>query len=450
MQQANSLKASFSLAWPISVQQMLMTVLGMIDVMMVGHLGNAAVAAVGLGNRVQFVILVIFAGLGTALSILVAQNWGAKNIRGVRNAVLLALVTGLTLLAPVVLWLAMQAEQVIGWGTSDTDVIALGADYIRLTLVALVCSLLLVVLEAAMRSVGEVKAPLAISAAAVSINIGLNAVLIFGWGPIPAMGVVGAAIATSIARALHLTMLLGYMLWRRHVTLPRVDNLTALQSVQGWRRYLTMSLPMMVNFGIWSSGTFVYVMLYGRVSTDALAIASLLTPIEGMLLALFFGMAAASAIMVGQRLGANDHQQAWILARNFALYNPLVALAVGVLLALNYKLILLPYQDLGDQTLQQAAQLLTIIGGLCWLKVTNMTLSMGVLRTGGQNRYCLLTDTIGMWCIGIPMTLLAVELGWSFLWVYLMVYCEEITKAVLFVRKLMDRSWMQTIASPEY
>ncbi|MBW8192858.1 MATE family efflux transporter [Neiella marina] len=450
MQQPSSFRTSFSLAWPISLQQVLMTVLGMVDVMMVGHLGNAAVAAVGLGNRVHFVILVIFAGLGTALSILVAQYWGAKNIRGVRNSVLLATVTGITLLAPVVVWLAFAAEQVIGWGTTDPQVIELGAHYIRLTLVALICSLVLVILEAAMRSVGEVKTPLAISAGAVSINIALNAILIFGWGSIPAMGVAGAAIATSIARTIHVLALLGFMLWRRHNTLPRLDNLPVLQSVIAWRRYLTMSLPMMLNFGIWSSGTFVYIMLYGRVSTDALAIASLLTPIEGMLLSLFFGMAAASAIMVGQRLGANDHQQAWVLARNFALYNPLFALLVGLVLALNYKLILAPYHDLGQQTLEQAAQLLLVIGSLGWLKVTNMTLSMGVLRTGGENRYCLLADTFGMWCIGIPMTWLAVQMQWPFLWVYLMVYTEEVTKAILFIRKLASRSWMHTIATTEH
>ncbi|GGA81603.1 MATE family efflux transporter [Neiella marina] len=450
MQLPNALKTSFALAWPISIQQVLMTVLGMVDVMMVGHLGNAAVAAVGLGNRIQFVIIVIFAGLGTALSILVAQYWGAKNIRGIRNSVLLATICGSALLAPVVVWLWLQAEVVVAWGSPDQEVIALGANYLRLTLIALICSLFLIIFEAAMRSVGEVKTPLAISTAAIALNIVLNAVFIFGWGPIPAMGVAGAAIATSVARSLHVSMLLGFMLWRRHVTLPRLENLAVTNSLIAWRRYLLLSLPMMVNFGIWSCGTFVYVMLYGRVSTEALAIASMLTPIEGAMLALFFGMSSASAILVGQKLGANDHQQAWTLARGFALYNPAVAMLVGIVLALNYQYVLAPYAALGEETLRLASQILLMMALLSWLKVTNMTLSMGILRTGGQNRYCLLSDTFGMWCVGIPMTWLAVEMQWPFIWVYFMVYCEEIVKAILFFRKLFSRTWMHTIAAAEH
>ncbi|MCM2680402.1 MATE family efflux transporter [Echinimonas agarilytica] len=447
MKQNHALKLSFQLAWPISLQQVLMTMLGMIDVMMVGHLGNSAVAAVGLGNRVQFVILVIFAGLGTALSILSSQYWGAKNVNGIRSAIVLASTTGAALLLPLIIALFLFAESIIAWGTNDAEVIALGADYIRLTIPALIFSYLLMVFEASLRSVGQVKTPLVISAIAVIANILMNWVFIFGAGPVPAMGVAGAAIATSVARAFHLAMLVGYLIWRRHLVLPRVESFAIVHSLSAWRRYLTISLPMMLNFGIWSSGTFVYAILYGRVSTEALAVASMLAPVEGILISLFFGMASASAIMVGHQLGANNHQQAWNLAKNFALFCPIVAVLVGGLLALNIDLVLMPYNNLDTSTIDQARQIIILIAAFSWLKITNMTLSMGVLRTGGQNKYCLLSDTFGMWCIGIPMTVIAVYLDWGFFYIYLMVYTEEVTKAVLFVRKLIQKTWMQTLAA---
>jgi Na+-driven multidrug efflux pump len=99
----STLKQSLKLAWPISLQSVLVTMLGMSDIMMVGHLGDSAVASVGLGNRIQFVMLIILSGLATGVGVLSAQYFGAGKNGRIGPVIIKTLAIGAGVLLPVVL-----------------------------------------------------------------------------------------------------------------------------------------------------------------------------------------------------------------------------------------------------------------------------------------------------------------------------------------------------------
>lgn len=445
---AKTAKFSWSLAWPISLQSVLTNSLSMIDVAMVSHLGNSAVGAVGLGNRFQFVVIVILLGIAWTVGVLSAQYYGAGKPEKIRSTICMASILANTALIPIAVLVVYFGEEIIGLGSTDQEVIELGKHYLWIVIPSLSFVAVILILENAIRGLGEVKAPMVLSVIAIAINVVLNFWLINGGFGVPAMGVVGAALATAIARFVHLALFVGMLIVKSHALCLKRSDLQHLFDMHQVRYFVNLAMPMMVSFGVWSSGTFVYQIIYGRMGTQELAVMSVLTPVEGVVLALFFGLASACSITVGQRLGANRFDEALQCARTFSLLNPLVALVIGLIILLFRDFILMPFSGLPQETLGIAGTVFVLISLTIWIKVINMTLAMGILRAGGDNKICMYVDIIGMWIISIPLTaFVAFYLKWPLLWVVFTALSEEVCKALLFVWRVRKRYWLKNLTN---
>ncbi len=441
-----TLKQSLKLAWPISLQNTLGALLGMIDVMMVSHLGNASVAAVGFGNRVQFVVLIIMAGLATGVGILSAQNFGAGKADRIRSSILMGILLGIAALSPIIIANFYFADSLMGLGSKDTDVIAIGESYLWITMPSMLFLAAVMIFESALRSISQVKLPLVMSAGAIVLNIILNYWFIYGGLGIDAMGVNGAAWATTISRGIHILALFSVLTVTKHSIKPSRGDVKNLIDMAPWVHLIKLVMPMMLGFGVWSLGTFVYQLIYGRIGTQELAVISLLGPIEGMFISVFFGFASACAIMVGQNLGANKFDEAVAVAKSFVVLAPLTAIGLGGLLLVAEPLVFIPFSDMPADTLAMASQVFMVIALGAWIKISNMTLAMGVLRAGGETKACLYIDTLGMWIVSIPLTWMA-----AFYWhlpMYLVVLTalsEEVTKLSFFIWRAMQKKWLRNI-----
>ncbi|MGJ8691766.1 MAG: MATE family efflux transporter [Thalassotalea sp.] len=441
-----SVKASLKLAWPISLQNILVTLLSMIDIMMVSHLGDAAVASVGLANRIQFVILVIVTGLGWGVGVLSSQYFGAGKLDKIRQSILMGISVGILVMIPIVILTFFYAGDTMALGTKDTLVISLGETYLWLTMPSLFFIAVIIVFENALRSAGHVKLPLALSASAIICNVILNFWLINGGLGIAALGVTGAAIATLISRLFHMLLLLLVLKKSKHFLKPTRADFPGLVNKNAWKKLLKLVWPMMFSFGVWSLGTFIYQLIYGQLGTKELAVMSVLAPIEGIFISVFLGFASACAIMVGQRLGASNFKEAWSIARTFAILAPLSGFVIGMLMLAGKPWLFMPFNNLPAETITLASEvfLLLCFGG--WLKISNMTLSMGVLRAGGETKTSLYIDLIGMWLISIPLTAAcAFYFSLPLFWVALAAYSEELAKVVLFAWRTYKRHWLKNL-----
>ncbi|PKH86669.1 MATE family efflux transporter [Colwellia sp. Bg11-28] len=444
----SSLKQSIKLAWPISLQSILVTMLGMSDIMMVGHLGDTAVASVGLGNRIQFVFLIILAGLASGVGTLSAQHFGAGQIGVIRQIIVKTLVIAAGILLPILLITFLFAGNIMGIATTDPSVISTGTSYLWLTMPSLIFVVVVMIFENALRGLGQVIFPMFISIIAIITNIILNYWLIKGGLGIEPMGVIGAALATLLARALHALLILTYLAKVKHSIFPTTFFCADFYNKQAWTKLLTLVWPMMLSFGVWSLGTFVYQLIYGRIGTQELAVMSLLAPIEGLLVSFFFGFASACAILVGQRLGKNEFSNAWSLAKNYAISAPIITFLLALILLQYQYLVFMPFSNLSSETITLSQEILVLICfGTC-LKVFNMTIAMGILRAGGDNKYCMFIDISGMWIISIPLTFMA---AFYFMlplyWVALIAYSEEIIKAVMFIFRMKTRHWLKNLTA---
>lgn len=420
----------------------------MVDIMMISHLGNSAVAAVGFANRVQFFVLVIVTGLSWGVSILSAQNYGAGKVEKIRSTILMGIVLGILALLPIVILTFFFADTLIGLSTTDQSVIDIGEEYLWITMPSLLFVAATMVYENALRSVSQVKMPLLFSIVAIMLNVVLNYWLIYGGLGIEPLGVAGAAIATFIARALHLLAIVISLKLIKHNIKPSRADIKALVNLEPWWQLIRLALPLMIGFGLWSLGSLVYQLIYGRMGTEQLAVISILVPIEAMFVSFFFGFASACAIMVGQQLGANDFKQGLAIAKVFGFMAPITAMLLGLILLFCQHLIFMPFSNMPEQTLALASDVFVIIALGAWIKITNITMSLGVLRPGGENKVCVYIDLFGMWIISIPLTILAAfyfEL--SLFYVVLFAYSEEIFKLGLYTRQVMKRRWLRNLSS---
>jgi putative MATE family efflux protein len=301
-----------------------------------------------------------------------------------------------------------------------------------------------------LRGFGQVRLPMALGSVAIVINIVLNFWLINGGLGVEALGVVGAAWATFIARGIHALLIVFCLAKAKHVVFPNHITRDHFYDKAQWLYLIRLVWPMMVSFGVWSIGTFMYQLIFGRIGTQELAVMSLMAPLEGILVSFFFGFASACSIMVGQRLGQSEFNAAWSVARGFVISAPIVTFFLGLLLLSLESLVFMPYSNLNQETLSVAHDIFLLITfGTC-IKVFNMTASMGILRAGGDNKHCMLIDISGMWMVGIPLTFAAAfYFDLSLYWVVLATYSEEIIKSILFVLRMNAKHWLRNLTEPQ-
>lgn len=435
------------LAGPITGQQLVMVLLGMIDIVMIGQLGDAAVAAVGLANQLFFVLVLLLFGIGSGAAIFTAQYWGQHDVGRIRSvlglSLLLSLAGGLlfslvSILLPV---------QVLALFSNDPAVLAEGSPYLQLVGLSYLATAITFSYAAVLRSMEQVKLPLLVGLVALVVNALLNYGLIFGHWGLPALGVAGAAIATTIARWLECGLLLLVIYRRRLPVAARLSELLYWRPIS-LPRYFKTSLPVILTEILWALGVTAYQAIYARIGTEAVAAVNIAVSIDRVTFAIFIGLAHAAAIMIGNRIGAGQLGRAMLYARRFLALGPLVAVGLGLLLLVSIEPMLTLY-EVSALTKFYTARLLLIIALLLALRVTNLLLLIGVLRSGGDTRFGFVIDAGVIWLVGVPLALMgAFVFNWPVYWVYLLVMGEEAVKLSLGLWRVYSRRWIHQLAAP--
>ena len=434
------------LALPVAGQMLLQSFLGMADVMMVAPLGEQAIAAVGLAAKIHFLLLVVMSGFATGGSVLIAQYSGARDFASCQRTLAVTLVVGISIIIPIMLVCGFAAPIWVHWINPDREVANLAAQFLVITAPVLLLTQIIVIIEASLRALGQTTMPLIAGIIAAITNVTLNYALITGnWG-FPALGVAGAAWGTLIARFVQLAFMLTYVYATKHGFALKLKQLVlGIDPVQ-IKRYLAFALPLVANYGIWAVGNATYHIVTGYASTDALAVMGMAVPVESVFFALFVGLANASAVLVGRSLGADDINEAWRLQRFFNRLTFCLIIILSSALWFARPWVLEIFKPLPDATAHLLLQTLGVFCALVWLKVFNMIRIIGILRAGGDNKFCLITDTIVMWGIGLPIYTAAVFLGgWSFTILYALMFFEDALKFLPVYFRIKKRKWMQNL-----
>lgn len=438
------LRALFTLALPIIVQNGISASLNAIDVMMLGQMGEVPVASVGLANQVFFLLTFMLFGVSSGAAIFSAQYWGKGDLAGIRRVLGLALM--LNSAAALFFMVAALAlpSQVLAIYTADPAVIATGTGYLRIAGWSYLLTAVSFSFASTLRATGNVRLPMMASVLAISFKTGLSYVLIFGKLGFPAMGVEGAALATLLARVLECTVLVIAAYRSKSPAAARLHELLDIRR-DFLASFLKLAMPVAVNETLWSLGISVYNLAYARIGTESIAAVNIAGTIESLAFVIFIGISDATGILIGNRIGAGEQDTAFEYARRSLTLGTLAALGVGVLI-LVLRGPLLTLYAVSPQALGYANRILLVMGFTLWVRISNMTLIVGILRSGGDTRFGLLLDIGTVWAIGVPLALLgAFVLHLPVYWVYLMVMSEEVIKYVWALRRFHSGRWMRDV-----
>ena len=434
----------YKLAAPIALQNLLTASLSMVGSVMVGQLGDATIAAVGLAGQIFFLLSLILFGIGSGSAMFTAQLWGNKDITSLRKVLGLCLVMGLATGGLFLLLCEFFPAWIIGIFTIDPQVIALGSEYLRIYAWSFLFFSITSGYAAILRSVGEVKLPMLVTVTALALNIALNYVLIFGAFGIPAMGILGAAISALIARVAECLALVFITYWKKYPVAARINELLGF-NLRFFTKIFTPVFPVILNELMWSLAITTYSVVYARIGTPSIAAMNIVGTVDNLAFVPFMGLSGAIAIICGHKIGAGEKDEAYRdggrtlgLALVFALLVSVLVFAVkGPVISL--------YKITPDVALY-ADRALIILALWIFIRSQNMILIVGMLRSGGDTRYSLFLDGIIIWILGVPMAVLGgFILHLPVYWVYLMVMSEELTKCILGLRRYFSRKWIHDL-----
>ncbi|MEF1279743.1 MATE family efflux transporter [Vibrio fortis] len=431
---------------PVSLQTMMFSLLGVIDIFMVNQLGDAATAAVGVGNRIFFFNLIMVSGISGAVSVLASQYFGAGDFNGIRRTLAQSWALSIIAIVPFVAVYLLAPESVVSVVASDPDYVQQATDYLWITGASLIGTAIVVPLESALRSVGEAKLPTKISIFAILVNAVLNALLIFGLFGFPELGVVGAAVGTTVSRFVQTVALL--VLAQKHYAhlFPTLSNWQDAIVVKHRKKYLTIAMPMLIHDTAWAGGLLIYNIIVGQMGVGELAIISLLSPVESILISAFMGFAVAASIVLGNEIGAQNYQRVENTAWGYVLVSCGLAIVLA-LLCFIAKPVIIYLVQLTHLELKETAVNVTLVIALGMiLRVFNMVGIGGVLKSGGDINYSIFIDLFGQWAIGIPLAYYtALVLGWPLEWVMLIVLLEELVKIALTSQRIQSKKWINNL-----
>ena len=434
------------IAIPIIIQQLMFSGLNMLGVIFVGQKGEASVAAVGLAGQVAFLLNLVHFGIISGAAMFSAQFWGRRDVPNLRRVLGLCLMMAVS--ASFIFFALSQLwpSQILSIYSKDSSVIDLGTDYIRTFSWTFIFYAITFSYAFVMRSTGDVKTPTTISVLALLLTTFLSYSLIFGKFGLPELGIQGAAVAAVIARLLECVTLLT-VIYRGNS--PVAASLRELTNFDGgfFGKVIRPMFPVILNELLWALGVTTYNVIYGRMGTSSYAAMNIVSTIEQMAFVIFIGIANATSVLVGNRIGAGREEEAQLYAGRSLGLGVVGGIIIGLILQLVKEPVLSLY-NVSPEVIENARHVMDVVSLFLWVRVTNMTIVIGILRAGGDTRFSLFLDGIIIWLVGVPMAYLGANV--FHLPVYLVYLCamsEEVTKWFLGIARYRSRKWINDLAA---
>ncbi len=434
------------IAIPISFQQLINASLNMIDVIMVGQLGETSIAALGLSNQIFFVLILILFGATSGMSIFTAQFWGKQEIEPIRKVLGMSLILSISVAFIFTLVATLMPEIVLGLYTKDAEVIRLGSSYLRIVGFTYIPIAIATSYIAILRSIQLVRLTVVATVSALIFKTILGYGLIFGIGGLPALGVRGAAIGTASGWTLELVLLLIFIYTQK--TPLAANPLTFFSFDKAFFiRVITTVMPAVANEMFWSLGITTYNAIYAHIGTDSIAAINVNATIEELGFVIFLGLGNACAVIVGNRIGAGRKDEAYEIVRRVIILGMIFAVLVGLVIILFREAVVGLY-DLSPSGENNVRWLLLVMASTLWIRMFNFSTFIGALRAGGDTRFALIMEICSIWLIGVPAAYVgAFVLHLPVYLVYLMVMLEEVAKAFVSSWRFRSRKWIHDLVN---
>ncbi len=443
-----------SVAVPIMIQNGITNFVSMLDNIMVGQIGTEQMSGVAIVNQLLMVYnLCIFGGLAGA-GIFTAQYFGQKDDEGIRHTFRYKLWMALILTAAAILLLLFFGKNLIQMylsGSSDGgDLLAAlqyGKSYLQVMLAGLPAFMMLQVYVSTLRESGETIVPMKSGIAAVMINLLFNYLLIYGRLGFPALGVVGAGIATVLSRYVEAAIV---MIWT-HTHQKKNTYITGvyrtLRVPAGLTgKFFVKGAPLLINETLWSAGMAILTQCYSVRGLNVIAGLNIANTINNVFNVVFIALGDAVAIIIGQLLGAGRMKEARDTDNKIIAFS--VSCCIGVAAVMICIAPLFPGIYNTTDSVRALAVKFIMAQAVFMPQAAFIHAAYFTLRSGGKTIITFLFDSVFVWCVSVPTAyVLSRFTGFPVIAIFALVQIADWVKCAIGFILVKKGVWLQNIVS---
>ena len=427
---------------------------GLLDNIMVGQVGTEQMSGVAIVNQLLMVYyLCIFGGLAGA-GIFTAQYFGQKDDEGIRHTFRYKFWMALILTTGAVLLLLTAGNNLIQMylnGNNDGGDLAAalhyGKNYLQVMLLGLPAFMMLQIYVSTLRECGETVVPMKAGIAAVTVNLCLNYLLIYGKLGLPALGVVGAAVATVISRYVEAAVVI---LWT-HGHKEKNSYITGIYrtlKVPGYLvgKFFIKGAPLLVNETLWSSGMAMLTQCYSVRGLSVIAGLNIANTINNMFNVVFIALGDAVAIIIGQLLGAGKMEEARDTDNKIIAFS--VSCCIGVAILMVFIAPLFPQLYKTTDEVRAVAVQFILAQAVFMPQAAFMHATYFTLRSGGKTIVTFLFDSVFVWCVSVPVAFcLSRMTALPVIAIFAMVQIADWVKCIIGFVLVKKGVWLQNIVT---
>lgn len=432
---------------PIAMQQLMLALVNVSDAVMLGFLNQDSLSAVSLAGQIQFVYNLFVTAVTGGISILAAQYWGINDKKSVEKILGIGLKIMVLISIPFTIAALFIPELLMKLFASDPSLISKGAEYLQVVAISYLLLAVSQVYLCIMKNCGQAGKCSLISSVSVVFNIILNWIFIFGVGPVPAMTIKGAAFATVISKVIELAWAMIVMAKKDNVKINL--KLTLFNDKILKKDYMKYSLPLLGNMLAWGIGFTMYTVIMGHLGSDAAAANSIVNIVKNLSICVCSGVATASAVLVGGELGKGNIEK----AKRYGSRLSHVSLVCGIISGCIILCIIpfVGYFTTISETAQSYMKVMLVVSSYYVVgKAMNMTIISGIFPSGGDSKFGLKCDTITMWCVTVPIGLIAAfVLKLPVVVIYALINIDEIVKLPAVYIHYKKYKWLNNLTRKE-
>lgn len=449
-------KMALAIIIPVIIQQIILSIAGYVDSLMINSYSQVAYVGVSTSNRFMFVINFFWIGLASGISIFVAQYRGAKQTENIKAIIQLSLIIAIIIgiisffaiyfLGPLVL-----KAFIPGQGATDLESVRFGTEYIKMIAFGAVIMLLNFMVSTIFRSLGKPKIPMFAGIAGIAINILLNVLLIFGYLGFPELGAMGAAIATVASKVIELGILLVVAFFFSEEGYARKIWKKVYLNSRHVIMYLRKGTPIVINEVMWAIGMQLLAFFITGGNTAWLTSYNYFQNITDLFFVYYAGIATGTAVLVGSALGEGAFEKAKDYA-NKLIGLMVVAGTVAIILLVSVSPALLLILTPVGEIYWNAYYLILVTSAFIILYGFNAMVYY-ILRAGGDSLRSVLLDQLPIYLIGIPLAFLLykMEPKWQLglVLIFLITRLIDVIKVIASYFVFKQETWLQNLTVEE-
>lgn len=435
-------KTIISLAIPSIIEFVLVTAIGIIDLMFIGKLGAVSTAAAGLAWQIIWFLNIFFSGINTGTAALVARYVGARErdkaeLAGGQSLLLSLFFSAVT--TGIIIYFSEKIFTLLG---ADREVTLLGARYLKILASTFVLQCMMICCYQIMKSAGDTKTPMIVTGIMVLINSVLAWAMIFGKLGFPAHGVLGSAEASALVMGFE-ALLVFYLMFSGKL---RIKILPQQFTAFNWdivKKILGIGAPSSLEHMFYSSSAAVVIWIIAKAGTEQIAAHNVLLRAESLSFMPGIGFSIAAGIAVGQALGEKNMEKARIAAWESMKMGIMLMGTMGALFFLFPRWFIGLFSN-DPQVLAIGAGALLVVGIIQPVQATMFVLS-GALKGAGDTKTSMIIAFCGLWFIRAPFAyLFGTMLGLGVIGVWGGGMCMDIAfRAYLYYKRFLGDKWVK-------